>query len=267
MRLSACCPAPARAPALALTLALGLAAAWPAAGQEGNVPLSPFGFGEHLRDSPMISGARLAGFAVPERHAAAPEAFHAWLPEGLGGSTLCLRVVAADALYEAWAAYRLPPEQAAGPVRLRFDSAFGPVFWQTRAAELGADGVAVLLTEGTCPDAAEDTGAGSADTTTGTGTGRALPVLPASPGADPVAALLVNSFRAEQAFVFVEGLTDATPCQPIAAPVRTAFDMRCDLVLPPGAAPGAALTATVLPVRGGEMGQPIEVPLWPLPRP
>lgn len=218
----------------------------------------------------MISGARVAGYAVPERHGGAPAAFHAWVPEGLGGSTLCLRVVAADALYEARGVYELPPDQPAGPVRLGFETAYGPGFWQSRAAELGADGVGVLLTEGACPGIT-GTGAGSGPGTgadAGPGSGRALPVLPAvpaAPGAEPVAALLVNSFRAETAFVFIDGVSDPAPCVPIAAPVRTAFDMRCDLALPELAS-AEALTATVLPVRGGEMGQPIEVPLWPLPR-
>lgn len=174
----------------------------------------------------------------------------------MGGGTLCLRVVAADALYEARGVYELPPDQPAGAVLLDFDSRYGADFWESRAVELGADGVAVLLTEGACPGT-EGTDARP---------GRAVPVLPTTKATAPVPALLVNSFRAEQSFVFVDGLTDPTACERIAAPVRTAFDTRCDLALPAGMAADTPLTATVLTIRGGEMGPPIEVPLWPLPR-
>ena len=245
---------------LTRSLALLIVAVSPALAREGNGALKPARLDESLRESPMISGARLAGYAVPEAPGAARTAFRAWLPAGMGGSALCLRVVAADALYEARGVYEVPADQPAGAVLLDFDSRYGTDFWQSRAVELGADGVAVLLTEGACPGT-EGTDARP---------GRAVPVLATTEATTeataPVPALLVNSFRAEQSFVFVDGLTDPTPCERIAAPVRTAFDTRCELALPSEVAADTPLTATVLTIRGGEMGPPIEVPLWPLPR-
>ena len=257
---------------LTRSLALLIVAVSPALAREGNGALKPARLDESLRESPMISGARLAGYAVPEAPGAARTAFRAWLPAGMGGSALCLRVVAADALYEARGVYEVPADQPAGAVLLDFDSRYGTDFWQSRAVELGADGVAVLLTEGACPgtegtDARPGRAVPVLATTEATAEATAEATTEATTEATaPVPALLVNSFRAEQSFVFVDGLTDPTPCERIAAPVRTAFDTRCELALPSEVAADTPLTATVLTIRGGEMGPPIEVPLWPLPR-
>ena len=205
---------------------------------------------EELRPSPNVSGVRVLGYAtLPATTRARGPEFAVRVPSAWAGGVVCLRVQTADALYEATAQLELPAELAGSLVPFRYESIYRDKFWEANSDSLPADALAALLSEGDCATARP-------------GTAPSLPVVGAvAEGSRPV--LLVNTFRAEAGFANVVGSEETFPCEPISAPVRTAYDMRCPLPLQAGAE--APVQVTVWPIKDGELGLPIEVSVWASP--
>ena len=204
---------------------------------------------EELRESPQVSGVRVLGYsALPVSRDGRP-VFRVFVPHAWTGGLACLRVQTSDALYEAAAEIELPADRAGQVVPVFYESGFRDSFWEAHAGEDASDFLAVLLSQGQCAS----TRPGMAPT---------LPVLAQSmESGSPV--LLVNSFRAEAGFVNVAGSQNTTPCEPIEAPVQTAYDLRCEIDLTPGAT--GPVTVTIWPIKSGELGLPIEVSVWAFP--
>jgi hypothetical protein len=202
---------------------------------------------EELRPSPNVSGVRVLGFGTlpATTREGAPE-FAVQVPSTWSGGPACLRVQSADALYEATAQLELPTSLAGKLVPFSYVSEFRDQFWETLTDPLPDDALAALLSEGDCATARP-------------GDATSLPVVGAdADGSQPV--LLVNTFRAQAGFANFAGSEETFPCEPISAPVRTAYDMRCPLPLREAAE--APVRIAIWPIKDGELGLPIEVLIW-----
>lgn len=204
---------------------------------------------KELRESPKVSGVRVLGYStLPVARDGRPE-FRVFVPDDWTGGAACLRVQTADALYEAAAEIELPAYRAGQVVPVFYESGFRDSFWQAQTGGDASDFLAALMSQGQCAS-------------TRPGLASTLPVLAErNESASPV--LLINSFRAEGGFVNVAGSQDITPCEPIEAPVQTAYDLRCEIDLMPGTT--GPVMVTVWPIKSGELGLPIEVLVWAFP--
>ncbi len=204
---------------------------------------------EELRPSPRVSGARVRGYAVlPASREGRPE-FIIHVPENWVGGPVCLRVLSADALYEAAVEFNVDAARAGERVVVQYESEFFGDFWSARAGTLDGDALAALANDQGCAVAGQDAGT-------------SFPVT-GETGQAQFPSLLLNSFGAEGGFVQIGDSADSTPCAPITAPVRTGYDMRCEIRAADHVS--GPLRVTVWPMKGGEIGLPIEVTVWPVP--
>lgn len=201
---------------------------------------------EELRASPAISGARIVGImrAGAEVQAAGPD-FLLQVPYGWSHDSVCLRVVSVDALYEAQASYDVPQLHGAQTVRLEFSSR-KPQFWNSLAQRAESDAITALATKGSCDLPREQA--------------LAIPVEIGAPAEHVRVSVFLNTFRSEEAFVLWNG--EEIACEPVNAPIRTAFDMRCTVDLDPVASPSAS-DLVIYPIRAGELGLPMTARLHP----
>lgn len=201
---------------------------------------------ESLLAGSAISGARIVGImrAGEDRWRNKPE-FRVRIPADWQSDTVCLRLVSSDALYTASANYDVAQDKAAKTVRLEFESA-KQQFWDSLAANPSSDSVAALVTLGACDTLGE--------------LRPAIPVEIAAPAGQATVTVYLNTFRADAAFV-VWG-DEELDCEPVQAPVRTAFDMKCTLDLDT-MDPASNGSFLIYPERAGELGQAIEARLLP----
>jgi hypothetical protein len=217
------------------TLILVLLAMPVLAEDDGRVSLLTSPFNEIVRPEAIISGSSFMGLVARSDDtlaAGAPE-ISAWLPAEWAGDTACLHVISSDGLYESLNSYGIAADWEGGQIELPYPSRSGEELRARQQIE-----IALALTRGQC-------GTEGSEATLAFWSDRPLSSL----------TLLVNTFRAQEVLVYVDGRPEVPPvaCQPAEAEIRTAFDMVC--TLPPEWFEGAALQVTLLPVKNGEIGQ------------
>lgn len=194
---------------------------------------------EFVRPAAQISGGRILGFVVGgPGEPGAPPRLGASIPRDWAGGVACMRLTAADGLYEARATYAVPDDWPGGPVVLRFPWDHPEVL-----AAYPSEHLALAVSRGGCDAPVEEIAVAGLD---------AGPEALASPSG---ARLLVNSFRAEETLVFPldDPAAETVVCGRAEAPVRAEFDTACDL--PAGLLAGGSARLLVAPIRRGEMGE------------
>lgn len=194
---------------------------------------------EQLRASPAISGARIIGVVRANISGARTKPnFFLRVPDSWSEDTVCLRVVSADALYEAKAGYSIAEDRAGERVSLKFDTQ-NHDFWNAIEASDVLDSISALATRGSCDTPREDA--------------IAIPVEIGAPSVSDEVSIFLNTFRSEAAFIEWGG--QEFDCEPVDAIVRTAFDMRCKIDLT--SANEAEVKLSIYPIRSGEIGRPM----------
>jgi hypothetical protein len=176
---------------------------------EPSIALHNDEFNEVIRPAARISGAVLMG--VQRRNLSDEHDLRAYVPERWKETgQLCAQVVSIDGRYEAVNTYDLPAGWPGGVEQLPFPT--------KHADLLGSqpeDGLAVLVSGRDC----------------GTPSNGEYSVALWNAQMPEQIELLINAFRAEQVFLYVEGRDLPIRCEPIKRPMRTAFDTTCSLLV------------------------------------
>jgi hypothetical protein len=193
---------------------------------------------ETLRDKAQISGVFVTGVVGTGAPDAARPSLHVHLPEGWAGDAFCISVLSADGLYESRNTYVASQAWPGGTVRIPY-----PTRYPRALSELNGGEVGVIARQGDCAAA------------------RAGAVVPAYWNQQPddeadELLVLLNSFRADEAYVFVGSAPDApvAPCRALETMIRTAFDMLCPVELPEGH--GGTLELEINRVESGVLAPP-----------
>lgn len=195
-------------------------------------------FNEVVREAAQISGARLVGLiAVGASSLNLEVAAH--IPGDWKDEKICLRVVSADGLYEAYNAYQVAADWPGGRASLPYPSRS-----PTDVAAIPADHISGIVLRGDCDSRSEE----------------AAPVFWGKADKGSIR-LLFNTARADETYLAFpdhpnEG--DVT-CETIVAPARTAFDTSC--TIPDSLRSADRLNAIALSFKNGEMGQEEELVL------
>lgn len=164
---------------------------------------------EIVRAGALISGSVVAGVLVRETGGAGVS-LRGYIPEDWKGQPVCAQVRSIDGLYEAIGQYTVPAGWTGGIAPLDFPTKNAALL--ESAAE---DALAVRVTQGHCGEA--ENARTSVALWNASGMSRAD--------------LLLNSFRADNVFVYVGARETPVRCLPIEHPGRTAFDSKCPLDL------------------------------------
>ena len=198
-------------------------------------------FNEVLRNAAKVSGYVVAGVLRHREQGSSDTApavdLAADLPPMWAGRLICTRVVSLDGLYEAENEYRLAEEWSGGVVSLPF-----PTVHSDLLASLAPQRLAVRVSEGGCATAPME----AAVAFWNVGEGSAPP------------ALMVNSFGADEVFVYVGEDSAALRCEGIADAARQAFDFSCAL---PEDVRGE-VAVTVYRLSGGNPAPPSTASVW-----
>lgn len=202
-----------------------------------HVMLEREGFKEFLRDSANISGAVVVGL---QRQGQDEQGINldAYIPIEWAGMNACMQVVSSDGRYEAYGPYLIPGDWVGGFTRLDF-----PTEYQEELMGIPHDGLGAMLLEGDCND--RNTG------------GVSVALWNSALAQDPY--LMVNSFRADRVFMYMEGLEQPTLCERVDTPTPIAFDTKCKI------SSGQVVGKTHLEiyrVTGGKPSQPTGVEIW-----
>lgn len=198
------------------------------------VSLTTTPFNEKVSDGTNISGTSFMGLVASSAISTPPTrpSISAWLPTDWGGESVCLRVTSSDGFYEAKNTYSIAVGWPGGRIDLPYPTREAEVFQSRSQASF-----AVSVTRGDC--SARDLEATLAFWT----------------GDDArQVALYVNSFRAEETIVYLDGDPSASEiaCEAATVDVRTVFDTICPL--PADWFQLDAFEIVVLPIKNGEMG-------------
>ncbi|WIY52338.1 hypothetical protein O9Z70_12830 [Devosia sp. YIM 151766] len=188
---------------------------------------------ERYAPSADISGSAVIGLVAARAGPAVPNAIIASIPAGWAGQDICARMVSSDGRYDATRPFFVPAAWPAGLARLDIPTRFEA---QLNALEEVALGVAVSL--GDCDQANEER--------------QFVPAAWGSAALGETLLLLVNSFRADEAYLYFPESGADVDCAPAAIEARTAFDMVCPLPAEL-VAQGGAQAAELNRVRRGTM--------------
>ncbi|QUJ76966.1 hypothetical protein KDD17_02635 [Sulfitobacter albidus] len=196
-------------------------------------------FNEVLRDAAQISGVIVAGVL---RHGTAPVngdtvTLTANLPPEWSGSRICARVLSADGRYEATNEYDLSQEWSGGVTGLPFPTRHGAAL-----ADLPPQGLAIQISAGDCMSQLSDT----------------TVALWNPDGEIGEAQILINSFRADEVFMYLDTYPDAIRCNALEAGGMAAFDHAC--ILPDDVS--GSVEVTLYRVSGGKPATPSVLKLW-----
>ena len=186
-------------------LAGALAAPAVAAPLEGRAALV-----ERYAPAADISGAPLVGLVAGRSGAVLPQTVTARIPGAWAGETLCVRLVSSDGRYSAFRPFDVPADWQTELAQLAIPTQFESQLNQLQPEELG-----ILVSLDDCSGGA----AGE----------RIVPATWSGDGLAPGAVLLVNSFRADEAYLFDAASGSDVSCAPLAVATRTAFDTACPL--------------------------------------
>ena len=206
-----------------------------------DVTLTAGKLNEVLHPAARISGVVVAGVIGGGDAAAAAEApvLGALVPRDWAGADLCIDVLSADGLYESRNVYAVASDWAGGMARIPY-----PTGYRDQLASYGPDELAVLTRPGAC-----DPGAAEVPVT--------ATIWNAAPAAQPdEVRILLNSFRADEVYLFVGAGLDApvAPWAPLEGPLRTGFDMVCPVPL--SGTQGSTVEIEVNRVTGGALAEP-----------
>lgn len=212
---------------------------WPAtAALADDVTLKSAQLNETLREAAQISGVLVTGVVGTGTPAATSPTLRVHLPQSWAGDEFCVSVLSADGLYESRNTYVASGAWNGGVVSIPY-----PTRYPRELSELEPGEVGVIARQGTC--AARDAGT----------------VVPSYWNEQPAdkrgeVLILLNSFRADEAYLFVGTAHDApvVHCSPLDGITRTAFDMVCPVQIP--ARTGDTLELEINRVESGIMAPP-----------
>ena len=194
-------------------------------------------FEEFLRDSANISGAVVAGLQRQGSIANSLE-LGAYVPVDWAGSNTCIQIVSSDGRYEAYGPYVIPTDWPGGYTSLDFPTEYLSELSLLKKDELGA-----LLSEGTCSDRKN----------------REISVAIWNATPTQKYTLLVNSFRADQVFLYRAGQPTPILCERVDVASPISFDTKCEITLGKVA---EETIFTVYRVKSGKPSNPTEVTIW-----
>lgn len=176
---------------------------------QSTVALRSDPFNEKLREEALIAGAVIVGIIhhrpVPESQQAV--SLSAFIPQSWADGNVCARLLSSDGLYEADIDYWVSEEWSGGLVEFPYPTAHLEVLMSLNPTQLGA-----RLTKGECAMSSAVS---------------SVVLWNDGPSTDP-ATLLVNSFRAEEVFAYVDD-QPAVRCTPVTARGTAAFDHSCEI--------------------------------------
>lgn len=165
---------------------------------------------ERYAPSADISGSPVLGLVALRAGEAAASRIVAQVPGSWAAQIVCARMVSSDGRYDASRPFGVPAD------------------WQGGIAEL--DIPTRYLAELDALDELELGVAVSMDDCSGQPDGlRIVPAVWGSTEMVPEIRLLINSFRADEAYLYIAARNADIACDPVATEARTAFDMVCPL--------------------------------------
>ncbi|WP_227590681.1 hypothetical protein [Cereibacter sphaeroides] len=201
--------------------------------------LNEQGFQEFVRDGALISGAVVMGVQF-HRMAKDVPALSAYVPAEWRGDRLCLRVVSSNGFYQGIAPYDVPSDWSGGFADLDFPikARHGPMLKGLSEGDLS-----ILLAKGECE-------------------GSATPVASVAywdaETSDQVD-LMLNSFRADLVYAYVEGRDTPVKCEKLDEEDATTFDTRCPIELKSPAGPRTIETYRIV---GGKPSPAASIVIW-----
>lgn len=204
---------------------------------EPTVTLKSDPFNEVLRESAEVSGIVVAGV---QRHGSGDlsgVSLMADLPAGWAGGSVCVHVLSSDGLYEAESSYMLAEGWEGGQAQLGFPTTYTTMLETKTPGEL-----AVRVSSGDCatPDQM-----------------MTIANWNDAQGRSPLSVLL-NSFRADEVFAYLNDSAEAITCTRIESAGLTAFDQICEL---PAELRGP-VTLMLYRIKNGKPARPTKVKLW-----
>lgn len=199
-------------------------------------PDQPLADTEWVGRAARISGDVLAGAIFAAAPSQEPPALFARVPLDWAGTRLCVRVVTLDGLYEAERGYTVPPDWPGGRAQFLY-----PTDYRDRLAGSYLE-TGVTITRAACD---EESPVHLVAYWNDAGTATAEEIL-----------LLVNSFRADEVYLFVgdDPAAPAIDCAVVEAEQRTSFDFRCSIPL--DQARGGEFTVELNRLRSGQPDPP-----------
>lgn len=219
---------------------LGCLAVMPLSAQaDDRLVLKSNPFNEILRDTAEISGVVVVG---TQRHGVRkPDQddvqLSSNLPAGWAGGTICTRVRTGDGLYEASNEYDLPGDWAGGNAVLPFPSAY-----QDLLATLEPNDLAVSISNGECASSPDEAAVAIWNEATAT----------------TELSLLINSFRADEVFIYLGDDTNAIRCEAMNDRAMSSFDSVCALPLEQN----GMVAVTLYRISNGKPAKPSTMQLW-----
>ncbi|MFN4153898.1 MAG: hypothetical protein ACK4HF_04540 [Paracoccaceae bacterium] len=205
---------------------------------ESKVALVSDPFNEVTHEAAQISGARLVGLMAAGIHGPGIRVA-AMIPKDWRNEQVCLKVVSADGLYEAYNIYTVAADWTGGTIVLSYPSGRPDLL-----AAIPGELISGMLQKGACEAAAKE----------------AAPVFWGEDAHGSVRVLL-NTARADETYLAFPNYPEHgdVACQPVSALARNAFDVACPI--PEALAALDRLDAIALSFKNGEMGQEEQIVL------
>jgi len=165
---------------------------------------------ERYAPSADISGSPVLGVLALRAGGGAGNSIVAQIPASWAGQVVCARMVSSDGRYDGNRPFGVPLDWRGGLAQLDIPTQFGPQLDALDEMELG---VSVSM---------EDCAAAPGE----------QHMVPAAWGSTALGAeilVLVNSFRADEAYLYISSQGADIACEPARIEARTAFDMICPL--------------------------------------
>lgn len=197
-------------------------------------------FREELQPTARISGALVTGLqrSTGGQESETPEV-RAYVPSAWAASSMCVKVVSVNGLYESANEYDVAADWPGGIAMLDYPTEHG------RLLSRGAtDSLAVRVARGSCAGAGEEISLAHWN----------------SIGGEPIS-LLVNSFRAESVFAYIDGLAAPVRCVPVELDGRSAYDTKCELPAEENSGSGS-LNVELLRIVNKKPAPPTKLTIW-----
>lgn len=172
--------------------------------------LEPEGFKEVMRDSALISGAIVTGAQAHGVPSADNLVLRGYLPGSWAGDRVCLNVLMINGFYEGGGTYSVPESWTGGVAILPFPTRHGEML-----ADSIGDGLSLRIAHNACDAPSPNE----------------FSLALSNQHESASMSILLNSFRADAAYLYVDDNEAPIICEAIDSQARTAFDMRCDLPL------------------------------------
>lgn len=192
---------------------------------------------ETILPGARISGAVVVGVQVQKPSEGGPS-LRGFVPKTWAGDEICVNIITADGLYEANGQYVVPADWKSATSGLQFPTRHADLL-----RTLPADGLGVLVVKGAC----------------GAKMGGEMSVALWNASDVETIDLIVNSFRADTVFAYVDNADRPVMCTPVEVRAGTAFDTKCPL----DAGGRSGLTKVdIYRVVGGKPSRPTSLRIW-----